>query len=111
VEGGIGCGQRERERTVARCCDPDRSWAAADVSQGGFGTCYEVTEVSTDNVLAIKIAPKKHLDASKSKRRHLQDEIQIHSSLSVRIATRTRWGSGAVRTDLGPRAAFRSIRM
>ena len=54
-------------------------------AQGGFGTCYEVKEVSTDEILAIKIAPKKHLDASQSKRRHLQDEIQIHSSLSVRI--------------------------
>lgn len=52
--------------------------------QGGFGTCYEVKEVSTGDVLAIKIAPKKYLDASKSKRRHLQDEITIHSSLSVR---------------------------
>ena len=54
--------------------------------QGGFGTCYEVKEVSTDAILAIKIAPKKILDSSKSKRRHLQDEIQIHSSLSVRIS-------------------------
>lgn len=55
------------------------------LAQGGFGTCYEVKEVSTGDILAVKIAPKKHLDASQSKRRHLQDEIQIHSSLSVRI--------------------------
>jgi serine/threonine protein kinase len=61
------------------------------VLQGGFGTCYEVKEVSTNDVLAIKIAPKKHLDASKSKRRHLQDEIQIHSSLSVRFRDPARW--------------------
>jgi len=82
----------QRQRTVAlvfsvpfflRCAGGCASVFAA---QGGFGTCYEVKEVSTGDVLAVKIAPKKQLDVSKSKRRHLQDEIQIHSSLSVRPA-------------------------
>ena len=72
----------QRQRTVAlvfsvpfflRCAGGCASVFAA---QGGFGTCYEVKEVSTGDVLAVKIAPKKQLDVSKSKRRHLQDEIK-----------------------------------
>ena len=51
-------------------------------AQGGFGTCYEVKEVSTGDVLATKLVKKSVIDSSKSKRRHLQDEISIHTSLS-----------------------------
>ena len=38
--------------------------------------------MSTGDVLATKLVKKSVIDSSKSKRRHLQDEISIHTSLS-----------------------------
>jgi serine/threonine protein kinase len=51
------------------------------LGRGAFAVCFEVTEVSTKKKLAVKVVSKKTLNESRSKRRHLQDEITIHKSL------------------------------
>ena len=51
------------------------------VTQGGFARCYELTDVSTNQIMAGKIVPKALLKKP-HQREKMAQEIDIHKSLS-----------------------------
>ncbi|KAI9008589.1 kinase-like domain-containing protein [Hyaloraphidium curvatum] len=53
------------------------------LGEGGFATCYEVSELSTGKKFAAKCVPKKSIKSQKQKSK-LLSEIRIHQALSHR---------------------------